>query len=102
VQGAVVYFMLEGEYGYGARVAAYKQKFLQNHTDPIPLYDVTCRTDLVGDHKTIIKDVSAQLGDVSPALVVIDTLNRSMRGSESDDEDMSAYVKAADAIREAF
>jgi hypothetical protein len=33
---------------------------------------------------------------------VLDTLNRSLAGSESDDEDMAAYVKAADAIREAF
>ena len=33
-------------------------------------------------------------------LVVIDTLNRSLAGSESKDEDMSAYIQAADAIRE--
>jgi len=35
-------------------------------------------------------------------VVVIDTLNRSMNGSESSDEDMAAYIKAADAVREAF
>jgi AAA domain len=34
--------------------------------------------------------------------VVIDTLNRSLAGSESDDKDMGAYVRAADAIREKF
>lgn len=33
---------------------------------------------------------------------MLDTLNRSLRGSESSDEDMTAYVRAADAIREAF
>lgn len=33
---------------------------------------------------------------------MIDTLNRSIEGSESDDADMGRYVKAADAIREAF
>src|SRR5262249_45559207 len=37
-----------------------------------------------------------------PAIVVLDTLNRSLNGSESRDEDMSAYVRAADAIRERF
>jgi len=37
-----------------------------------------------------------------PALVVLDTLNRSLRGSENDSKDMSAYISAADAIREAF
>jgi hypothetical protein len=34
--------------------------------------------------------------------VVIDTLNRSLAGSESDDKDMSAYIRAADTIRDAF
>ena len=33
--------------------------------------------------------------------VFIDTLNRTLAGSESSDEDMTAYVGAADAIREA-
>jgi AAA domain len=33
---------------------------------------------------------------------VIDTLNRSLDGSENDDKDMTAYIRAADAIREAF
>ena len=37
-----------------------------------------------------------------PAAVVLDTLNRSLAGSESKDEDMSAYVAAADKLREAF
>jgi hypothetical protein len=33
---------------------------------------------------------------------VIDTLNRSLFGSENRDEDMGAYIRAADAIREAL
>lgn len=33
---------------------------------------------------------------------MLDTLNRSLNGSESSDEDMSAYVRATDAIRETF
>jgi hypothetical protein len=102
VQGPVVYLVLEGEVGYGARVAAFKQRHRLDDDKPIPLYDVTQRVDLVADHKTLIKDISAQLIDQSPVLVVVDTLNRSLRGSENKDEDMSAYVKAADAIREAF
>jgi hypothetical protein len=35
-------------------------------------------------------------------VVVIDTLNRSLAGSESDDKDMASYIRAADAIRDAF
>ena len=34
--------------------------------------------------------------------VVLDTLNRSLPGSESSDQDMAAYIKAADAVRETF
>jgi hypothetical protein len=42
------------------------------------------------------------LGDVKPVVIVLDTLNRSLRGSESSDEDMGAYIRAADSLREAF
>jgi hypothetical protein len=35
-------------------------------------------------------------------LIVIDTLNRTMTGSESNDADMTAYIGAADQLREAF
>jgi AAA domain len=34
--------------------------------------------------------------------VVLDTLNRSLSGSESSDKDMTLYVKAAEAVRKAF
>ena len=33
---------------------------------------------------------------------MLDTLNRSLNGSESNDKDMAQYIRAADAIREAF
>ena len=39
---------------------------------------------------------------MKPVAVCLDTLNRSLAGSESSDEDMSAYIRAADAIRDAF
>ena len=35
-------------------------------------------------------------------LIVIDTLRRSLDGSESDDGDIAAYVGAADRVREVF
>jgi hypothetical protein len=47
-------------------------------------------------------DISAQIGETACSLIVIDTLNRSLVGSESRDEDMSAYVQACDRLREAF
>src|SRR5262249_48108600 len=38
----------------------------------------------------------------APTLVVIDTLNRALVGSENKPEDMSRFIRAADAIRTAF
>src|SRR5262245_63150791 len=56
--------------------------------------------DLVAQHKDLIAAIRQQLGIND--LVVLDTLNRSLRGSENDAKDMAAYIAAADAIREAF
>ena len=53
------------------------------------------------DHEQLIDEITDQSSE-RPALVVIDTLNRSLRGSENRDEDMAAYIRAADVIREAF
>ena len=59
--------------------------------------------DLIRDHKALIASIRAQLPEGGkPAAVCLDTLNRSLAGSESSDEDMAAYVRAADAIRDTF
>jgi hypothetical protein len=96
-QGEIVYLALEGHAGFNRRVEGFRKK---HHVTDAPFYLITARTDLVRDHLALIAAIKAQ--SVSPAAVVIDTLNRSLAGSESKDEDMGAYVKAADAIREAF
>jgi AAA domain len=95
-RGAVVYLALEGGHGFRARVEAYRRR---HDVGDVSFYLITDRTDLVRDHPTLITAIRST--DM-PALVVIDTLNRSLAGSESKDEDMSAYIRAADAIREAF
>jgi hypothetical protein len=102
--GGVVYLALEGGEGFRRRIEAYRRR---HDVGDVPFHLVTDRLDLVGQHERLILEIKAQLGikdDLigAPALVVIDTLNRSLAGSESSDEDMSAYVQAADAIREAF
>ena len=59
--------------------------------------------DLIRDHKALIASIRAQLPEgATPVAVAIDTLNRSLVGSENSDEDMAAYVRAADAIHAAF
>jgi hypothetical protein len=101
-QGPVVYCALEGQGGFGARCEAFRLKFLEEHHGPIPLYLVSATLDLVRDRVALIAAIQTALGTIEPVAVVLDTLNRSLVGSESNDEDMAAYIRAADAIREAF
>src|SRR5262249_5783128 len=71
--------------------------------DDVPLRVMACPTNLIKDHPRLIADIREQLApDEKPAAVVLDTLNRSLIGSESKDADMAAYIFAATAIREAF
>ncbi len=101
-QGSVVYCAFEGQQGIEARIAAFRQTHLHGHTGPVPFYLQPVRMDLVRDYPAFVTMVRSRLAGELPAGVVLDTLNRSFNGSESSDEDMSAYVAAADAIREAF
>ena len=101
-QGTVVYIAAEGERGLGTRTEAFRRERLAEAREPVPFYLLCTRIDLAADGAMLIADIRAQLGEGGCAAIVIDTLNRSIGGSESDDGDMGAYVKAADAIREAF
>ena len=99
--GSVVYCAFEGQSGLEARVEAFRRHSLAEGHEPIPFYLEPVTLDLVADHAELIAVIRRQVGH-APAVVVLDTLNRSLAGSESSDEDMTAYVRAADAIREAF
>jgi hypothetical protein len=99
-QGAVVYCAFEGQGGLAARVEAFRQRHLAEHHDPIPFYIVPITLDLVKEHSNLITAIREHIQDETPALVVLDTLNRSLAGSESKDEDMSAYIRATGAISE--
>jgi AAA domain len=100
--GTVVYCAFEGRTGIEARCAAFRKKFLADHHEPVPFYLEPVTLDLVNDAPELIRVIRRSLGDVKPAVIVLDTLNRSLRGSESSDVDMSAYVRATDSLREAF
>lgn len=101
-QGPVVYCAFEGQFGIQARVEAFRLKHLSEDPEPIPFYLEGLTLDLVQDHLELISAIRRHLAATKPVAIVLDTLNRSIRGSESKDEDMSAYIAAADAIREAF
>jgi hypothetical protein len=103
VAGAVVYCVLEGQTGFHNRVEAYRQKHLSDADDGnLPFYLMETPLKLVGDHAALIKDIHAQFVGAAPSIIVIDTLNRSITGSESSDEDMGAYLAAADTLVAAF
>jgi hypothetical protein len=97
-QGPAVYCAFEGADGFKVRAQAFRQQ--HNIADDVPFYLVPAVINLITDHAELISSIAAQT--TTPAVVVLDTLNRSLVGSESSDEDMANYVKAADAIREKF
>jgi hypothetical protein len=101
-QGAVVYCALEGCAAFKNRVEAFRQEKLADSASGVPFHLMSSPMSLVADHPALIASIRAALVESCPAAVVIDTLNRSLAGSESDDRDMAAYVKAADVVRDAF
>jgi hypothetical protein len=101
-QGTVVYCAFEGAHGYKKRIEAIRLHYEIDDDVHVPLYIMPGQANLIVEHKVLIRDIQAQLGDTKLAAVVLDTLNKSLLGSESKDTDMSAYVRAAEAVRDAF
>ena len=100
--GPVVYCAFEGQGGIGARVEAFRLSRMDNHEGEVPFFLQSVTLDLVKDHLALIQAIRDALGHHPPSVVALDTLNRSLAGSESSDEDMAAYIRAADAISKAF
>jgi hypothetical protein len=101
-QGAVVYCAAEGGPGFGKRIEAWRQRHLaEDHSEPIPFYLLALPLDLIAEHAALIATIEAQANG-APKLVVLDTLNRTLVGSENRPEDMAKYIRAADAVRVAF
>ena len=101
-QGAVVYCALEGVEGFKARVEAFRAAKLADDVRNVPFFLSPTPLGLIADHQALAGSIGAELGTLAPACIVIDTVNRSLTGSESDDRDMGAYIKAADYLRDAF
>ena len=99
-EGPVVYCCFEGQSGMSARLEAFRQRFLPEEADSVPFYLQPAPMDLIKEHRDLIAAIREL--DTAPVAVVLDTLNRSLNGSENSDEDMGAYIKATDAIRQAF
>jgi hypothetical protein len=95
--GPTVYCAFEGADGFKKRAEAFRRK---HGIQKAPFYLAPALVNLIADHPQLVASIRHQCA--TPVVVVLDTLNRSLVGSESNDEDMSKYVRAADAIRDAF
>ena len=99
--GPVVYLALEGASGFRT---PHGEAFRRHYEPPTkPAFSLIAdAVDLITDHELLIKAIKNQSPE-HPVAVVIDTLNRSLHGSESSNEGMmAAYIRAADDIRDAF
>jgi len=102
MQGAVVYAALEGAKGFEARLMAFRQKCLSDAADPVPFLLCPTPLGLIAEHVAFGDAIAAALAGTAPACIAIDTVNRSLVGSESDDRDMAAYITAADYLAKRF
>jgi AAA domain len=101
-QGTVVYCAFEGGHGFRKRKEALRREHKVGEEEEVPLYIMPGMANLINDHRALVEDLRYQLGEVTPVAVVLDTLNKSLVGSESKDVDMSNYIRAAEVIRDAF
>jgi hypothetical protein len=99
VAGTVVYLAAEGGTGFRKRVEAYRRR---HDCSQVQFYLCTDRPDLGTDAPAIIADIKRLVGDERPDIVVIDTLNRTLVGSENRPEDMARYLRAAATIEDTF
>lgn len=98
-QAPVVYFALEGQDGFTARAEAFRRA---HDVVDLPFYLSADRISLPRDGPLVVSSIQRQFPGVKPGVVVLDTLNRSIDGSENDPADMGSYVRTADLIRETF
>ena len=79
----------EGGGGFPARVEAWRQRFLAaGATDEVPFRLVNdVRIDLIADHAELIAAIRSQVEQL-PAVIFVDTLNRSLVGDENASADM--------------
>jgi hypothetical protein len=68
-----------------ARCEAFRQRHLSEQAEVPPFYLLPVTLDLVRDQQELIGLIRSTL-DTAPVAIVLDTLNRSLRGSENSDE----------------
>src|SRR4029077_5253751 len=104
--GYVLHVACEGVAGLAARKEAWRlfhveQGYAAGELDAA-LFHLCKETtlDLINDVDAVAAAIAGQFGDCPIRIITIDTLNRSLKGSESRDEDMTAYIRSAVALAE--
>lgn len=102
-KGPVVYCAFEGESGFRKRMMAIRTERMPPGIVPqVPFYLQPKTMDFAKRWPDLVRSVKSGLGGVRPKMVILDTLNRSLVGSESSDEDMAGYIQAVDGLRQAL
>ena len=101
-QGSIVYCLFEGQTGFAARKEAFQQRYLPEDAEAPPFILMPARIELVKEHANLVRSIREMMGTALPSVIALDTLNRSFTGSESSDTDMTNFIRACDALREAF
>src|SRR5262249_8706167 len=101
-QGTVVYCAFDGAPDYKKRIAAIRRHYELEGGQHVPLYLMPGQSNLVADAKPLTADISVQWSRQMPIGVLLDPLNKGRMVRDSIDADMSAYVRAAEAVRVAF
>jgi hypothetical protein len=100
--GPVLYVACEGQFGFPDRVEAFKRAKLADRSEEPEFYLLSTRLRLVTDLIQLIAEIKVQFDTIKPIAIVIDTLNRTIEGSESKDEDMGAYLTAIERLEDEF
>ena len=79
-QGPVIYCAFEGGHGYKGRIEAIRRHYAINDDVDVPLYVMPGQVDLIADEEALVDEFRYQLDAIVPAVVVLDTLNRSLSG----------------------
>jgi hypothetical protein len=94
--GPILYVLAEGSSGTRQRIAAMKK--VHGLKDDDPFHTITVAPDLLSDDDTNAIIFWAEY--YGAALIVMDTLSRTMIGDDNSSVDMPKYIRACDRIRQ--
>lgn len=101
----VVYLAAEGSFGFRARIKAWLKRngrSLDELSGRFKMIERTINFMEAGDVAKLIRTVRTVVGR-RPCLVVVDTVSRALPGADENlQKDMTLFVRACDALKEAF